>query len=91
MLFIDIPEDEETLQKVKAIYDKHKVFLDNMKENRAKEIDMLTGGEMSLFDQMISSMAGILSDLNKEILDDDAPKVERLSGALYDFGYLHFQ
>jgi hypothetical protein len=76
MLFIDIPDDEEILQKVKVIYDKHKVHLDNIKENRGLIYDTLSDGEISLLDQMIASLAGVLSDLNKEILDDDAPKVE---------------
>jgi hypothetical protein len=80
MLFIDIPEDEEILQKVKVIYDKHKVYLDNMKENRVLISDTLSDGEISLLDQMIASLAGVLGDLNKEILGEDAPKVERLHG-----------
>ena len=54
--------------KVQAIYDKHKVFLNNMKENRGLQQDSLSDGESDIFDQMIVSLAGVLGDMYRDIL-----------------------
>ncbi len=41
----------------------------NMKENRARAYDdKMSDAEVSLLDQMITSMAGVLGDLYREIL-----------------------
>lgn len=52
------------------IFNKHKVFLKNLKENRAKESDNLSNSESYMLDNHISSLAGILSDLNKALHGD---------------------
>jgi 5-enolpyruvylshikimate-3-phosphate synthase len=60
--------DDITVVKVQAIYDKHKVLLNNMKENRAKEQDKTPDAELRLMDEMITSLAGVLGELYREIL-----------------------
>ena len=57
------------IDKVQAIYDRHRILLDNMKDNRAREQDTMSDGELSLLDQMIVSLAGVLGDLYREVLN----------------------
>ncbi len=58
-------------EKVKAIYDKHAVFLANMKENRAKDADNASDSELCGWDEQINTLAAVLSDLYREILHKD--------------------
>jgi 5-enolpyruvylshikimate-3-phosphate synthase len=62
------PDNDITVAKVQAIYDKHKVLLNNMKENRAKEQDKTPDAELRLMDEMITSLAGTLGELYRFIL-----------------------
>ncbi len=53
-----------TEQDLQTIFDKHKVFLNNLKDNRGETMDRMSSAESNLLDQYIRSYADILSDIN---------------------------
>lgn len=53
---------------VKEIYDKHSVFLANMKKNRDMDWEKMTPGEVAILETAITSLAGVLSDLYQKVL-----------------------
>lgn len=61
--------EQEIIEKVKLIFDRHKTKLNNLKENRSKwEEQKWTDADVSSADEQIKLLAEILSDLNKQVL-----------------------
>lgn len=55
------------IDKLKAVYDKHAIFLNNMKENRSQDIDKMTDDEVRHSDELITTLAGVLGDMHKAL------------------------
>jgi hypothetical protein len=79
MYFKEISPEQVIKNKVQAIYNKHSVFLNNMKQNRSEDIEnkMFSGAELKHYNEQIETLAAVLGDIYREILYEENPVTEK--------------